>query len=464
VRGGFGVGVHVSGGGFLSGPIVLGDRVLDVLMLGRDWPNKAKGGDFDIAEQSLRDGYAALVRQIRAIQPLWCRLFDASGYKHHEPHELMERFGRTDHGEEFGVLFGLKYAVLTALRAHHFAWESRAEFDAWDQVTEHVLNGLTELATRSLHVYEAIAYLNGPLIDEPESIALVLRNASNPASMVWLEYATDERLAQAIDAHLIRDPVSESVQRANAIIRFSIRVPVEAPVESYLDAYPIAAHVVSRVLDVLRIVHAGDIGVGALRVAEVTPYTPVIRRTYAWDYEPEVTMYQARRMAFTVPTDRVITEQEIVTARILLPVHLAGLDQQGFDVAIRRFRDSYERYHPTDTGKLLDIAIALEALLLNDDQTKEVSHRLCVRGARWLETTLPERRETFKHLKWLYALRSRIAHGAVLKSADKAKLAVVLEQAPILLRRAMRRALEGAGPVGLDGDALHSWWRDLELN
>lgn len=51
--------------------------------------------------------------------------------------------------------------------------------------------------------------------------------------------------------------------------------------------------------------------------------TPGIRRTHSWNYEPEITPYLARRMAFTGPPERVLTEEEIATARRLLPVHFA---------------------------------------------------------------------------------------------------------------------------------------------
>jgi hypothetical protein len=226
--------------------------------------------------------------------------------------------------------------------------------------------------------------------------------------------------------------------------------------------YPASATVVSRAVDVLRIVEEGDIGVGVLRVDEVTPYTPTIRRTLAWDYEPEVTLFQPRRMAFDAPHESVLSEDAVATVRSLLPRHFAGLQQQGFEIAIRRFRDSYERYHPEDPGKLLDIAIAFEALLLSDGDNKELNHRLALRGARWLESSLDAKRATFKTLKTLYEVRSKIAHGAS-ASITRTKLDLVLQQSPALLRRALKRALEGAGPMGRLDDDLKQWWLDREL-
>lgn len=289
-----------------------------------------------------------------------------------------------------------------------------------------------------------------------------MTNAANPRSVVRIEYASDERLAQAI-GYNVRDRVSEGVRSTNTVLTFPLSVEVDAPGEMYLRAYPYAAAIVANIVDVLRIVHDGDIGVGALRLVAVDPFTPTIRRTLAWSYEPEVTLYQARRMAFGTPLAEVLTDDEIDVARRLLPIHLEGLQQQGFDVAIQRFRDSYERYQPSDSGRLLDIAIAFEALLLSDSPQKELSHRLAVRGARWLEVTLDARRATFTALKALYDVRSMIAHGVELSANDQKRRDLAMALAPGLLRKGLQYALEGRGPVGLKKEPLRRWWQDVEL-
>jgi hypothetical protein len=230
--------------------------------------------------------------------------------------------------------------------------------------------------------------------------------------------------------------------------------------------HPWAAEVVANVMDVLRIVHGGDIGVGALRVVPRSRHTPHIRRTYAWDYEPEVTPYLARRTAYGLPPAESLAPSEVDDIRRLLPKHLLGVQQKGLGVALQRFRDSYERHSPEDPQRLLDVAIAFEALLLNDGPDKELSYRLRLRGARWLHGAPEARRATFQLLRDLYGVRSQIAHGETLASlglADRRRLAAVLRDAPVLLRQALRHSLEGRGPEGLEGEALQAWWRGIEL-
>jgi hypothetical protein len=412
----------------------------------------------DEFEAAQRDFSEAL----RMIAPLWTRLYDSLGYKTYEPDELERlRQSPTPNGD-MQMPLGIARILTEALEATGFVWERRCEFEGWGDVSRRVIASLGQLTERTHYRYEAVAYLNAPLIDDAAPITIALLDRTNSNSRVEIAYATDERLAQAL-GYQVQERVWEGVRAANTVITFPLSIRVDAPAQEFLDAYPRAAWVVAQVVDVLRIAHLGDIGVGALRVVELEPHTPTIRRTAAWSYEPEVTLYQPRRLAFRATADEILSDEEIGLIRALLPVHFTGLDQRGFDVAIRRFRDSYERYQPWEPDRLLDIAIAFEALLLGDSETKEISYRLALRGARWLDDDVDARMHTFQRLQHLYSLRSKIAHGAELSAKDRANLTDLLESAPVLLRRALRRALEGAGPGALTGKALNQWWKNVEL-
>lgn len=112
---------------------------------------------------------------------------------------------------------------------------------------------------------------------------------------------------------------------------------------------------------------------------------------------------------------------------------------------------------------MLDIAIAFEALLLSDGGDKELSYRLRLRGARWLEQDLPSRQRTFDLLKLLYTLRSTIAHGEDLDTGNE-RVAQVLREAPVLLRRTLRKSLDDDNaPARLSKDAASARWKEIEL-
>jgi hypothetical protein len=122
---------------------------------------------------------------------------------------------------------------------------------------------------------------------------------------------------------------------------------------------------------------------------------------------------------------------------------------------------------PNEPERLLDIAFAFEAIILNDGDNKELSYRLALRAARLLGKTLKERHEIFDSVKKLYDFRSKIAHGETLdtmKPKDALKLQQVLTRAPRILKDAIIEMILGNAPRGLqDSTKIGEWWRDLEL-
>jgi len=87
------------------------------------------------------------------------------------------------------------------------------------------------------------------------------------------------------------------------------------------------------------------------------------------------------------------------------------------DAAIRRFRYAGERHRPED--QLVDVMIAAESLFLADTNL-EVSYRLSVRFALFIEGSDYSRRELFNHMKKAYHVRSIIVHGKEPKRRDLA--------------------------------------------
>jgi hypothetical protein len=135
---------------------------------------------------------------------------------------------------------------------------------------------------------------------------------------------------------------------------------------------------------------------------------------------------------------------------------------------MRRFRASFDRYQPSDPERLLEAAIAFEAILLNDsgDNHQELGYRLRLRAARFLTEHLEERFRIFDLLRDLYNFRSRIAHGETLedmKTTDQKKLEVVLKETPEILKKLLLKVMETPELRGLRQEQLGAWWRQVEL-
>jgi len=77
------------------------------------------------------------------------------------------------------------------------------------------------------------------------------------------------------------------------------------------------------------------------------------------------------------------------------------------NVALRRFNFSFERSQVED--KMIDLMIAFEALLLNEEGSP--THKLALRFARLLGNDFEERMTLYKEMKGFYKVRSKIVHG-----------------------------------------------------
>lgn len=98
---------------------------------------------------------------------------------------------------------------------------------------------------------------------------------------------------------------------------------------------------------------------------------------------------------------------------------VTGFDRQkhGFlDIALRRFNAAVAEERPED--RLLDLVIALEAILLHGPQKEELRgekrFRFSINGAYLLSTEPQERKRIFRELREAYDRRSGVVHGGKL--------------------------------------------------
>jgi hypothetical protein len=281
---------------------------------------------------------------------------------------------------------------------------------------------------------------------------------------VSIAYASDDVLARCggYDGN-------KHFESVNTVVMCPMFVPVDGTVADYTAAYSKATYLAQQVVDILRLITNDDVGVLGVELVANALATPAIRKTWERGFEQEMAVFLPKRFRFTSPDGDALTDAQLGQLNDLLVLHIVDeMRVPGWDVAMRRFRDVYERHNPNDPELILVLAVAFEALFLNDsgDSKSELGYRLRLRAARFLREDLGEREEVFDILRDMYDYRSRIAHGATLSSLrpqEQNRLLRVLERCPMLLKETFLAILEGRGPWNRKGVDLKSAWREVEL-
>lgn len=129
-----------------------------------------------------------------------------------------------------------------------------------------------------------------------------------------------------------------------------------------------------------------------------------------------------------------------------------SVDSGRLRIAIRRFNQSQRR--DDDTDALIDLWIGLEALF--SDSPADVTYKIAMRAALFIEEKGEPRRDLFKQLKDGYVIRSDLVHGR----RHPAEVAQVRSMAHEVLRESLRRLLVTARvpePREYDNIALGGW-------
>lgn len=96
---------------------------------------------------------------------------------------------------------------------------------------------------------------------------------------------------------------------------------------------------------------------------------------------------------------------------------LSEKEKERIDVILNRLLKSKNSQSVTD--KILEVAIALEMMLLDENKTDQLSLSFRLRGAWLLEEDAEQRLKTYKDLKNLYIYRSQAAHTGQLSDGKK---------------------------------------------
>ena len=97
------------------------------------------------------------------------------------------------------------------------------------------------------------------------------------------------------------------------------------------------------------------------------------------------------------------------------------------------------------TDKILDLGIALEMGILNDNEKNDqLSLSFRLRGSWLIGSTYEERQDIYQRLKELYVYRCQVAHGGVLYKNDRNKIKNVIENFPkyvLLVEQIIRKLI-----------------------
>ena len=406
-----------------------------------------------------RDAVAAFGRAVDADLPLSYRLYTSLGYKTLSASQFADiDQARWDSGFEY--FLALRERLARSLVAHGFDPASRGHFEVWSAVEEEITQHLQDLRILDRYEYEVQIFLNGPPADFEDEVSFMV--SGDETISVGVSYASDQLVGRLVEHEKVL-----GYEKINTVLRYRISLPVDEDEESYLQAYPQASEVGALLLDGLRLLRPGeDIGILALEIVAVDDFAPTIRKTWADRFQTELARFYPRRFDFRPPQCSALQEKEVTNLGTLVSL-LVGKSGRSRSIlqARRRLANSIDRYAPDDPEKLIEYAIALESLFLDDsDGRTELSYKLALRAARLLEEDLESRLACFSTIRDLYKLRSRLAHGGdleELKPVEKDRLKMVLLKSPSIVSKSIRALLE-RGPIAIDKKA-GDYWQELEL-
>lgn len=392
------------------------------------------------------------------------RLHESIGYKTFSPEYFSEMKKKEDWDGSTVCFMTIANLLAKELVAHEFNLAERAKFQKWEIVWKNLFEKLDQLRLEDEYHYEVLVFLNGPLVDFREDIIIANLLLQGKPIEISLGYATDEIMTPLIEYK--RHP---AIEKINTVIKYKVNIPIEAGEEDYLIQYHNASLVAQLLLDSLRLSRPlDDIGVLAIEVVPISFTAPIIRKTWASQFQNELARFEPKRFDFSPASLLPLNEQEIKKIKEVVALMLPEEDLRwNFTYAMKRFRNSIERYSVDDSERLLEYAIALESLYLNDNSGNrgELTYRLSLRAARLLEGNIEKRKEIFSLVNKLYSFRSRIAHGEDIsrlkKQKDKDELKWILEHIPVVVAESIVKLMS----VWKNHPEIEAanFWREVEL-
>ncbi len=198
-----------------------------------------------------------------------------------------------------------------------------------------------------------------------------------------------------------------------------------------------ALRIVEKLITALRMLKSEEVGLGSL----VT-----VPKVWGFSGYAGIRKFPISRF---IPPQFVLKEDDISELEKL--VHILELSeefsQESLGSSLRRFNTSYERWR--DDDRIIDIVVALEAILLSGNEQLELKYRFALRGAALMNLPSDEGKKVFENLGYAYDIRSLILHGerqkgviTIMKKVTKSNHGIQsLGQFVFLLRNYLRRGI-----------------------
>jgi hypothetical protein len=363
--------------------------------------------------------------------------------------------------------------LVEQLKIAGFNPATRQDFSNWGMVKEGTVNALKEIELLDGYCYEIRIFFNGPLVDQSEDVPLLDLSIAKRDVQVFIGYASDDLLTPLSNDGRPASWKGETVigvEKINTVARYKVEIPVEDNNSSYTKEYGYASYLARLILDSLRLCRPlDDIGIITIEIYPLSLFAPPVPKTYddAFDYQPYLAHYIPKRFDFSPASIVPLNKEELESISRIILLRLSSDTQKNkkIEYAIKRFRNSIERYSPNDPERLLEYAIALESIYLNDNGTErnELTYRLSLRAARFLKDNYEERRKLFSLISALYKMRSVIAHGNdisdIKKQKDKECLCQVLKEIPAVVAESILKIIKES----YDAHNSDDFWKTIEL-
>jgi hypothetical protein len=133
-------------------------------------------------------------------------------------------------------------------------------------------------------------------------------------------------------------------------------------------------------------------------------------------------------------------------------------DKNRIDLALQQILRA--RCQSSPGNRAIDLAIALEVLFMARER-EEISHKISLRVARLLRTSLADRCRMFAEVKGLYGLRSSMVHGGSASptqrlNGEQRSAFDLVESVDVICTESIRKFLSLGG--------IPKDWRDIELS
>ncbi len=386
----------------------------------------------------------------------FCKIIaDSIGYKTYSIPESIDSFLGKEHSYIFFYIF-LNHIFIDFLKANNcYDIDTFLEIESnkWYDFHRKKFEGIKN---RKNYEYEICYYLNSPICTSENGTKLGIFKYYDKNISLQTSYVNDDELGTLTYDFSEKD----YLKYVNTKISYNAKIPIEAEVSTFEDLYKEAEDIGKRLLTNLRLAYEFEIGVLTLKIKSRDQFTPDIRSGNNIEFSNKYTAYLPKRFIFF--TDTPIDIQETDCLRLFKRLNKVQEIDDWLKIACKRFNLSIDNYFVYNHDRLLDIAIAFEAIFLNDNEsTKELTYRLSVRAAKFLGKNKNEKENIFKIVNDLYKYRSKIAHGVdinSMKPKDRDRINEINIEAPILLKLSIVKS------IFMKSNDWRNYWQTLTLN